>query len=593
MYEKEVGKEMAEKKVKKRGTPEPKRKARKGRKLLVVFIVLLALVLVAGGALAALGVSVTNGDTIFPNVMVDGIPVGDMTVAAAAAQLEEPMAEASTYRAVVLHFPGNGRLSVTAEEAGIGLTGEEAAHLAFAFGRDGGLISNTVTYLSARFSVIDLDPFTLVEADVGVVQSAIEAVTVDGSFLEDTGYELTADSLILTKGHRGLILDEAVLAHVVVDAFAEGMADPIDFDAETTAPEEIDLQAIYNSVFSEPANAYYDIELEAVGAHVMGIRFDVDLARQMLDSADYGERVVVPLILVEPEITSYFLEEALFRDVLASSTTRLTGDENRNTNIQLAGSYINGTVLNPGDQFCFNEIVQRRTAERGFRPGGAFFGTETRQVIGGGICQVSSTIYHALLHTEIQIDVRQHHTLVVTYLPLGMDAAVSWGGPEFRFTNNTDFPIRIVSYRDGLDFHVSIYGTNTSPYYRIVPESVFIGYSGGSTTYRDDPNMPVGQTRVYRSGGPGRIAEVFQRFYDEDGTLVRRELVSRNHYSPTPQIIYRGTGTAVTPPDPPPGGGTDPPPEPPPGGGTDPPDSPPPPPPPPEPPPEPPPASDD
>jgi len=525
----------------------------KKRMVLIIGIVVVSLLLIFGGALGVTGFIVGNNDTIFPNLRVNGVLVGGLTPEEAAERLTVPMAEAQLNRRVVLTFPNGSTQEILAQDAGLVISGHQAADLAYRYGRTGNIFASGLRFLRCQFMGSNLDPLTFFVADEGMLRHAVQNVAEELELLSQNSYEVIDDALVLTQGLPAVRFDEDRLVERITEAFLQGAHEPVDYhDASTTEIESMDVEAIYAAIFAEPKNAYFNIETDKVAEHVVGMSFDLDLAERMLGEALPGEEVFVPLILIEPEFTAEYLREVLFRDVLAYSTTNLTSDENRNINIHTAASHIDGMVLNPGDQFDFNTVVGQRTVERGFRPGGAFSGTQVIQAIGGGICQVSSTIYHALLHTQVQIDARINHTLVVTYLPLGMDAAVAWGGPNFTFTNNLDFPIRLVTYREGQEFHVRIYGTDTSPYARIEPEMVYLNSVGYSTTYRDDSSMLSGQRRVESAGRIGHVVEVFQRFYDENDNLVRRELVARSTYRPVAQVVVRGTGQAPAPPPPPP-----------------------------------------
>ena len=536
-----------------RELPNTQKGNSKKRVVLIVAIVVASLLVISGGTIGILGFSAGNNDTIFPNLRVNGILVGGLTSDEAAERLTVPMAEAQIERSVIIYFPNGSVKEILAQDAGLSITGHQAAELAYQYGRSGNIFTNGLVFLRCQFLTTNLDPLTFFRADEFMLRRAVHLVAEELELLSQNNYEIVDNQLVLTKGLPVVRFDEDRLVELITAEFLRGAGSPVEYDdALTTDAEEIDLEAIYETISSEPQSAYFDIEADEVATHVVGVSFDLDIAEAMLNAAQPGEEVFVPLLITEPEFTADYLREVLFRDVLAYSTTNLTSDENRNTNVHTAASHINGMVLNPGDQFDFNTVVGQRTVERGFRPGNAFSGTQIIQTIGGGICQVSSTIYHALLHTQMQIDARINHTLVVTYLPLGMDAAVAWGGPNFTFTNNLDFPIRIVAYRDGLEFHVRIYGTDTSPYARIVPEMVYLNSVGYSTTYRDDPSLLTGQTRVETAGRIGHVVEVFQRFYDENDNLVRRELVARSTYRPVAQVIIRGTGQAPAPPPPPP-----------------------------------------
>ena len=526
-----------------------KPKGKKKKVVLVIVIVLLSLALLSTGAMAAVGFHVSNGDTIFPNVTVIGVPVGGLTIDEAADLLEQPMQEEQNQRMVTVLFPGDHMLAVSALEAGISFTGYEAARIAYQHGRGDGLFGNAWAFLQGQFVSADPDPFTMYPADPELLQAVIAEATVEIDQRAQSAYEVVGEELVITVGQQAVAFDEDQLITIITNAFANGTETPIRYeDATTTDPVPVDIQAIYAGLFAEPQNATFDIETESATEHVTGISFDPALAETLLANAQPGGEVRVPLTVIEPEITTEYLNAVVFQDVLATSTTNLTGDENRNTNIYLAANEINGLILNPGDQFDFNTVVGQRTEARGFRPGGAISGNRMVTAIGGGICQVSSTIYHALLHTELQVDTRRNHTLPVAYLPMGMDAAVAWDALDFAFTNNFDFPIRIVSYRYGLTMNVRIEGTDRSPYGRIEPEMVHIGTVAFTTTYTNDPSRPAGTSVVTAPGRVGHVVEIFQRFYDHDGNFIRRDLVSRDNFHAVAQEVSRGTGAVAAPP---------------------------------------------
>ena len=139
----------------------------------------------------------------------------------------------------------------------------------------------------------------------------------------------------------------------------------------------------------------------------------------------------------------------------------ISGTSTRKNNVKLSGAAVNGTVLNDGDIFDYNQVVGRRTTENGYGPAPSYINGETVDSIGGGICQTSSTLYLASLLANLEIVERYAHRYTPSYITMGMDATVSWGGPEFRFRNNTGYPIRIdVSYENS-EITVSIYGTKT------------------------------------------------------------------------------------------------------------------------------------
>ena len=182
----------------------------------------------------------------------------------------------------------------------------------------------------------------------------------------------------------------------------------------------------------------------------VGVALDPQAAAFALDAAAPGERILLPAEVTYPSMTAAELEAVLFRDVLGTATTSVGGTSVRRGNVKLAGECCNGLILNDGDVFDYNTVVGKRTTDRGFGAAPAYVNGETVETVGGGICQVSSTIYYAALLGNLEIVERYAHRYVVTYMPLGMDATVSWGGPEFKFRNDTLYPIRLVTGHLGL-----------------------------------------------------------------------------------------------------------------------------------------------
>ena len=138
------------------------------------------------------------------------------------------------------------------------------------------------------------------------------------------------------------------------------------------------------------------------------------------------------------------LEQVLFRDVLGEAKTHVSGSAGRIGNVKLSAQIINGLVLNSGETFSYNESVGKRTADRGFKPAPAYVKGETVDEIGGGICQTSTTLYGAVLRSGLEIVERSNHSIPSTYCPIGQDAAVSWPNMDFKFRNNTEYPLSLI-----------------------------------------------------------------------------------------------------------------------------------------------------
>ena len=241
------------------------------------------------------------------------------------------------------------------------------------------------------------------------------------------------------------------------------------------------------------------------------------------------------------------LEAVLFRDVLSTTTTNVSGTSVRKGNVKLAGQAVNGTVLNHGDVFDYNKVVGKRTTERGYGEAATYVNGETVNTVGGGICQVSSTIYLATLLANLEIVERYNHRFYPGYITLGMDATVSWGGPEFRFKNNTGYPIRIdVGYANS-KLTVTIVGTKTDDTYVKMTYDL-LGTTKYETEYVETEELPWGEQRQKQNGYTGYEVISYRNVYKGDGTLLSSNVEAKSNYKSRNQIILSGTaGRPVTP----------------------------------------------
>jgi len=230
----------------------------------------------------------------------------------------------------------------------------------------------------------------------------------------------------------------------------------------------------------------------------------------------------------------------------------MSANSNRIRNIEIAAGYINETVLEPGETFSFNTVVGRRTSARGFLMAGVYQDGLLVDGIGGGICQMSSTLYDAVLHTTLNVRERRAHGFRVTYLPAGNDATVAYdSNTDFKFENNTEFPIRIYASTSGRELTVRLVGTlwdddatdfiDTT---HIEIETVVISETPVQAVDRESEEHFIGE-RVPQEGSngiPGITVDTFKLIYDsKGGELLDRVLVGRSTYRMQPRVTLVGT----------------------------------------------------
>lgn len=193
----------------------------------------------------------------------------------------------------------------------------------------------------------------------------------------------------------------------------------------------------------------------------------------------------------------------------------------------------------PGQSFSYNGTVGQRTLRAGFKEAGAYVNGEVTTAVGGGICQVSSTLYNAVLRANLEVTNRTNHMFQVGYVPIGTDATVSWGAPDFQFKNNRNYPIKIVATTAGKNVYIKIFGLKEDNDYDVEILSYRTGTIPFNTTYTSDPSLGEGQTKVVQNGSNGATSVTY-KILKRNGQEVSRELVSRDRYQPHNQVIAKG-----------------------------------------------------
>jgi vancomycin resistance protein YoaR len=275
---------------------------------------------------------------------------------------------------------------------------------------------------------------------------------------------------------------------------------------------------------------------------VVGLVLDADTAiadvQLAIETKMYDKIISVNATVTEPAIKTEDIAANLV--LVSSTTTTTTSDKNRNSNINLVCETINGLVLQPGEFFNYNDVVGKRTAEKGYKEAGGIFDGALRLELGGGICQVSGTMYHSVLKANLQVDERHPHSWPSAYVPIGTDATVTWGGSNFQFTNNTEYPIAIHAvFKDKPDntgkgeVTVQIFGRPLEPGMTIEVEGKVLSTTPpGVPEYVADPLMFVGTPNtVIREQHDAISAEAYQVFY-KDGVEVARVKASASYYRP-------------------------------------------------------------
>lgn len=247
--------------------------------------------------------------------------------------------------------------------------------------------------------------------------------------------------------------------------------------------------------------------------------------------------VSIPLQVIPPRVTASHLQT--ITTPLAEASTRFSeAQRNRSHNIRQAAARINGVVLLPGDVFSYNQTVGPRTLREGFRKAPVIVKGELVPGDGGGVCQVSSTLYMAVLQAGLQILQRSKHAFPIGYAPAGLDATVVYGVLDLRFRNNTDYPVAVIAHAARGRMRVSIWGAEQARR-QVRIQRIVHGVFGVPVKTVPSANLPAGVRRVVTKGHVGMRVSVY-RIIEEPGEPPIREKISTDTYRPQARVVLVG-----------------------------------------------------
>ncbi|RMG23207.1 MAG: hypothetical protein D6724_08855 [Armatimonadetes bacterium] len=351
----------------------------------------------------------------------------------------------------------------------------------------------------------------------------------------------------ITIAQAGVRADiEGMLAQVPFRGFYATLLNSKDEAVEvepryTTGSADLDALAQFvedHGLSERPARVYYKNGKIQRQYEVPSFEFDPDaVPERVITALEQGKHEIeLPVRITKPHIPKEAVDQIV--EVMTTFTTKFnTGDRNRSSNIATAASRINGLVLLPGETFSYNGTVGKRSAKTGFKPAGVYASGRHEVDYGGGICQVSTTLFNAALLANLDIVERSNHSMPVPYVPIGRDATVDYGNIDLKFKNPYDFPIAISLEVSGGTLTARILGRkDETTEVRIVVN----GFSSWANTvkYIDDPSLEPGQEVVEEKGSTGRKCTTW-RIVLKNGKEVKREQIGTSTYRAWPRIVRR------------------------------------------------------
>lgn len=479
----------------------------KHTKIFLVFIILLAIVI--GLIIACVSFFYYNTQTtdkIQSGVFIKGINVSGLNKEEAIDLVRNELNEKMNGHIELLYKNNSYYLEVEQIDAKFDI--EEAVNIAFDFAKTGHFFHDVHEYIAILVNNVNIEP-KLMYNDNSLVSYLETIETYLPDQLEQPDYYIEDGKLIVTNGKIGAGIKVEELKNSIINAIMD-ISYPrkyIDIPTYDKIPDEINVDMIHDEVYREVKNAYYTTEPYAVFADVTGVDFDVDrLKSKILDDSN-AEEYEQDLIYTKADITVNDLGREAFPDLLASfSTNYVTSNTDRTTNLRLAAGKINGTVIMPGEIFSYNKVVGKRTVSAGYKEAAVYQDGGVTNGLGGGICQISTTLYNAVIKANLEIETRRNHMFVPSYIEAGKDATVVWGSTDFKFKNRRDYPIKIETSVSGGVARVNIYGLRTDNEYEVSLE-----------------------TRTIKSTSTSLVVESY-RVTRQNGEVIKREKLYTDTY---------------------------------------------------------------
>lgn len=510
-------------------------------KYAIAIVIVTAILIIAVILFSTMFAVVTNNSNkIIAGISIKGEDVSGLTQEEAITKLTNKVS-AKLSQELKLKY-GDYEISILPEqiEANFGIP--KAVELAYKIGREGNILADNYTVINTKLNKKDITPaFVYNEKALDDFIASISNNLPDK--VEQSSYAVENNKLIISKGKAGTVVVEKALKDTIVDNIRNLKEDSvIPMQVETKQPDAIDIEKIRNEIYKEPKDAYFTKNPFTIYPHVNGVDLSISIeeAKTQIASAQEGD-ITIPLKITTPKVTTNQIGTEAFPNLLGSFSTHFsTANGNRASNIRLATRKINGVVLMPGETFSYNKVVGKRTAAAGFKSAHAFSGGKVVDEIGGGICQVSSTLYNTVLLANLSIVERRNHMFDTGYVKVGKDATVAWGGVDFKFKNSRNYPIKIIGTVSGGTVKIDIYGLKEATEYDVIIDSQVLQRTPRKVVYQNDATLEKGKQKVIQSGYDGVKSKTYKTL-KLNGQVVSKTLLSTDTYKSQDKIIAVGT----------------------------------------------------
>lgn len=363
-------------------------------------------------------------------------------------------------------------------------------------------------------------------------------------------YTYTSDSLTISPGTAGQNPDVSKARTEFLSDVALGKTSNIELTLDYAEPKLLDADEVYNEICVPAQDASYSKNEDGgivVNEHKVGVEVKKDDLKKIIAVVNEGKSATCPAVITTPKKTKEVLEDKLFNKTLGSYNSDFSSSgANRAHNVSLAAESINNKILMPNEEFSYNNTIGNPNAERGYKVAGVYENGKVSEGVGGGICQVSSTLYSAVLYADLEIVERHNHSMTVGYVPNGQDATVSYGVIDFRFKNNTDYPVKVKATVSGRKLTVSIVGTEYEPSRTVKITNETVSTTAPTDNEKPDATLPAGTRKVVSKGKTGYVVNTYKTIVT-DGKEQSSKKITTSRYKMVPNEVLVSSKTVEEP----------------------------------------------
>lgn len=454
-------------------------KPKKNRLKLTLIItgIILAIILII--MLITLGVltfyNSKHSSVIAKGVFINGVDVSYLSKEDAKAKLTEFFQEKLSNDITLTHNDYTAYIKPLELEVAVNI--DATIQSAFDVGKASNIFVNDFQVLKSLLFKTNITPTMIFNEEI--LKTSLNNISADlPDATKQSGYYIDGNELVVTKGTDGVVIDiyptvQIIKAKLLSLNYADS---PIEVVTTSKSPDEIDINSVYNEVHKDAKDAYFDADTKTVFPAENGIDFaiSIDEAKNFLEnsSTDFS----IPLKVLYPNVSTNELGNEAFPELLAEYSTKYnTSEKDRTTNLRLAANKINNYILLPGETFSYNNVVGERTIAAGYKEAGVYENGQVVQGLGGGICQISTTLFNSVLFANLEIVELHNHQFVPSYTTAGRDATVVYGIKDFKFKNSRNHAIKITcsvsggianfkiwGFKEETEYDVNVYANVTS-----------------------------------------------------------------------------------------------------------------------------------